>query len=381
MNANSNKLTEEPVLSIVQNKVDRPTMLDAALAYAVKGYSVFPIHHMNDDNCSCGKWGCAKGKHPRITKWQERATTSDSQIKKWWSKWPDDNIGIATGQKSNLVIIDIDPRNDGDKSLKNLINSYDDFKSALNTYTVNTGGNGTHYYYTYDKPFKPKQKHGDYGLGVGIDVQANGKYIIAPPSNHYSGSTYDVYRDIEPIPLPQILIDLTGDQRAIEPAIADVLEGGRNNWLSEQAGQALRDGSSSSRVKTYLQEQNALHCTPPLDFTEVEAIADSMIRGFDPETSSVSIKTRWQKQIARAKQGPTFGFVCFVLSLWMDKDGRNCYPTQEQIANECGVTEKTVRTHLNNAVKLGFLTRYEKSTTGSRGFNYGYVAVIKNQDR
>ena len=169
----------------------------AAITYAAKGYAVFPVHHMKcNGDCTCNRWECnreprssSRGKHPRITKWQERATTDINQIKQWWDKWPDDNIGIATGQKSNLVIIDIDPRNGGDRSLQNLIDSYDDIKPILNTHTVSTGGNGTHYYYSIDKPVKSTKKH---GLDVGIDVQADGKYIIAPPSNHYSGGTYSV---------------------------------------------------------------------------------------------------------------------------------------------------------------------------------------------
>lgn len=382
MNANnSNKSVlvqeKEPVLSIVQNKVDSPSMLDAALDYATKGYAVFPVHHMNGGKCSCGKWTCSQGKHPRISKWQNKASTRVSQIKEWWAKWPDDNIGIATGQKSNLVIIDIDPRNGGDNSLQSLIDSYDDIKPSLDTHTVSTGGKGIHYYYSIDRPFKSTKKH---SLGVGIDVQADGKYIIAPPSNHASGDTYSVSNTIEPVALPQILIDLIGQQQTIETDVADVLEGGRNNWLSEQAGQALRDGKAHSVVKGYLQEQNATYCKPPLDFEEVERIANSMISGYDPATSSVSLKTRWQEQIAEAKQGSTFGFICFVLSLWMDKDGGNCWPKQEDIAERCGVDRSTVGIHLEKAEKLGYLIRYKRSKRGKRGFNYGYKAVIKTQD-
>ena len=353
------------------------TKLEAAIAYADKDYAVFPLHHMISNDCSCGKRQCAKGKHPRITKWQERATTDKTTIKEWWNKWPDANIGIATGQKSNLVIIDIDPRNGGDKSLQYLIDSYDAFNTSLKTQIVSTGGNGTHFYYSIDMPFKSTKKH---GLGPGVDIQADGAYIVAPPSNHLSGGTYSFTNDITPIPIPQILIDLIGQQQTIETVIADVLEGSRNKWLSEQAGQFLRDGKPPKTIKTYLQEQNAIHCKPPLDFAEVERISNSMIRGYNPATSSVSLKTKWQEMIIEAKQKGSFVTVCITLSLFMDKDGRNCYPTQDRIAERCGVDKSTVGRNLNKAEKLGFLTRYKRSKSGQRGFNYGYVAVLQNPD-
>ena len=185
---------------------------------------------------------------------------------------------------------------------------------------------------------------------------------------------------IEPIPLPQILIDLIGQQQNIETVIADVLEGGRNDWLMKQAGQAPRDGKSPHKVRTYLLEQNALRCKPPLDYSEVDSIADSMINGFDPTTSKVSLKTKWQEQIIEARQGLAFGTVCITLSLYMDKDGGNCYPTEQQIADRCGADRGTVGEHLESAEKLGYLVRYKRSKKGRRGFNYGYKAVIKTQD-
>ena len=281
------------------------------------------------------------------------------------------NIGIQTGIKSGLVVIDIDPRNGGDKSLQNLVDSYDDVNAALDTHTVKTGGNGTHYYFSIDEPFKSIKKH---GLGDGIDIQADGKYIVAPPSNHVSGGDYAVIKDINPKQLTKILIDLIGQQSAIEKKIDDVVEGGRNNWLAEIAGKALRDGKPANSLSQYLQEQNALRCKPPLDYTEVEAVVQSIIAGYDPSTSAVSFKTRWQELIIESNQKPIFKISCLALSTWMDKDGANCYPTIEQVANKCRMDRKTIGKHFDEAEKLGFFVRYSHSTPSKKGFNYGYVA-------
>ena len=69
------------------------------------------------------------------------ATTDLSIIKGWFSKWPKANVGIATGQKAGIVVLDIDPRNDGTESLKRLTK-----KGNLPVYTpsVYTGGGGEH---------------------------------------------------------------------------------------------------------------------------------------------------------------------------------------------------------------------------------------------
>ena len=59
-------------------------MLVAALAYAERGWRVHPL----------------KGKKPRLGDWPNRATTDAEQITEWWSKWPNANIGVLTGDYS-----------------------------------------------------------------------------------------------------------------------------------------------------------------------------------------------------------------------------------------------------------------------------------------
>jgi hypothetical protein len=66
--------------------------LDAALAYAARGWPVLPL----------------RGKVPRIRKAAggsgvHDATTDLEQIKQWWTKWPDANIGIACGEASAWI--------------------------------------------------------------------------------------------------------------------------------------------------------------------------------------------------------------------------------------------------------------------------------------
>jgi hypothetical protein len=64
---------------------------------------------VRDGRCTCGQ-DCGKnaGKHPRVTGGFKAATTDAQQIKAWWHKWPDANIGIATGSVSGIVVVDVD---------------------------------------------------------------------------------------------------------------------------------------------------------------------------------------------------------------------------------------------------------------------------------
>jgi len=145
------------------------TNLDYALDQAKRGRTVFPVHYvLKDGNCSCGNTGCQnKGKHPMTPKGFKDATIDEQQIRAWWSQYPEANIGMATGQVSGLIVLDIDPRHGGDESLKYLISEHDPLPI---TYKVKTGGGGEHYYFKRpDKGLKCKN-----GMLPGVDIKADG---------------------------------------------------------------------------------------------------------------------------------------------------------------------------------------------------------------
>jgi hypothetical protein len=79
--------------------------LAAALAYASNGWRVFPLKPGN--------------KTPMTSRGHHDATTDASQIRAWWTTRPDANIGLVAGD--GLAVLDVDPRNGGDDTLKALI--------------------------------------------------------------------------------------------------------------------------------------------------------------------------------------------------------------------------------------------------------------------
>jgi len=56
-----------------------------------------PLHWICEDgSCSCkaGSDCDSKGKHPLYTGWYKNSTADMEQIRKWWTKTPNANIGI-----------------------------------------------------------------------------------------------------------------------------------------------------------------------------------------------------------------------------------------------------------------------------------------------
>jgi putative DNA primase/helicase len=168
-------------------------MLDAALTYASLGWYIFPIYPLKNRICSCPKGHECKspGKHP-IAKFcpagLKNAQAAPAIISHWWKVEPKANIGIVTGSVNNLFVVDIDTKHDGDEHLKEFEKTHGSILPDDYTGCVKTGSGGYHYYYRYPKNQACKNKA---GLITGLDIRADGGYVVAPPSKHYSGGTYE----------------------------------------------------------------------------------------------------------------------------------------------------------------------------------------------
>lgn len=92
------------------------------------------------------------------------------------ARHPNANIAIATGQASGLLVIDIDPRNGGHETLHRLQRGGKRFPPTVEALSCQCG---RHLYYAYTAPAFKLTKN---TLGPGIDVKADGGYIVAPPS-------------------------------------------------------------------------------------------------------------------------------------------------------------------------------------------------------
>lgn len=69
---------------------------------------------------------------------------------------------------------------------------------------------------------------------------------------------------------------------------AAIPEGGRNNFLTSEAGKLQRIGLDPSALRAALQELNQTRCQPPLSGDEVDGIARSVLR-YPPQLSAVVV--------------------------------------------------------------------------------------------
>lgn len=151
-------------------------MRRAALDYARAGYPVLPLHTMREGVCSCGDAGCrSPGKHPRTRRGFLNASTDPGQVARWWTFWPDANIGCVPGP-SGHVVLDIDGP-EGEAALAAL-----DLPATREVVT----GRGRHLWFRYRGPAVANGRP----FGPGIDVRGHGGYVILPPSVHPSGRVY-----------------------------------------------------------------------------------------------------------------------------------------------------------------------------------------------
>lgn len=140
-------------------------LLEYALQYAGRGWHVFPCK--------------PRDKTPLTRTGFKSATTDPKQIHRWWSKWPDANIGIATGEKSGLLVVDIDSAQ-GIGALREIVGC------ALASTPVVETGRGWHLYFAM--PAERLRCSSDKARG--LDIRANGGYVLAPPSVHPTGAVY-----------------------------------------------------------------------------------------------------------------------------------------------------------------------------------------------
>jgi putative DNA primase/helicase len=259
-----------------------------ALKYAKLGLPVVPLHTIVDGRCSCGSVDCASpGKHPRTSHGVKDATADRDQIKRWWAKWPDANIGLAPGRERDILVLDIDPRHGGDKRLRRLERK---LGALPETVTAKTGGGGWHLFFKHPS-FKVRKDTAGKLLGRGIDVLSDGCIVVAPPSRHASGRRYawvkgKSFQDMEPAKVPRACSNrLRGNaankltRNNVKPQTPGrVPEGGRNNHLTKLAGVLQRSGTSPEAILAALRAENGAKCDPPLDVSEIRQIVKSIGR-------------------------------------------------------------------------------------------------------
>ena len=242
-----------------------PSMYDAAIEYAKKGFAVFPLKYR--DKVPLTRNGC------------KDATTDAAQIKAWWQKYPNANIGLATGSVSqNVFVIDLDIDEDrgidGYHSLEDWQREHGDFPE---TWTAITGRGGYHLYYRGNGKIKNRA-----GIIDGVDIRGNGGYVVAPPSVHKNGNRYEWEYSPDEFEIAKadnnVEYFLNHDDQKQSTAFTMpniVAAGQRNQMLFRFACMMQAKGASDQSVFAATMAENESSCSPPLTEQEVRIIVSS----------------------------------------------------------------------------------------------------------
>lgn len=244
-----------------------------ALRLVGLGFQVFPLR--------------PNGKTPLTSNGFKAATDDRVQVAKWWRDNPTANIGIRTG--SGLVVVDVDrlPKDGVRKVLPNpWLEPVTERLEELGADTaVESPTGGFHLYFGAPESLgEIKSSTGE--LAEGVDVRAEGGYIVAP------GSIIDGrgYREVDGHPLversrlPQLPPALIEDFRSLRAGskapskaatktLGMIFEGKRHSALASQAGRLAGIGIGEEAMLAELRRFNAERCSPPQDDADLVRLA------------------------------------------------------------------------------------------------------------
>ncbi len=165
---------------------------NAALSYVARGLHVLPLHGIHEGACTCKTRDCPNaGKHPigaLVPNGLNDASSDPATVRGWFTTYPNANVGIRTGPESGVFVLDVDARHGGHFNLEDIESTHGKLPYSHRART-GSGGGSMHIYFRY--PESRAVPNSTDRLGRGLDIRGKGGYVVAPPSRHLSGGTYE----------------------------------------------------------------------------------------------------------------------------------------------------------------------------------------------
>jgi hypothetical protein len=264
-------------MTVVQNIAPPADTLAGALAWAARGFRVFPLQ--------------SRRKAPRKdSAWIETASSDPAAVRAAWADaGPAANIGVLCGD--GLIVVDVDAQKGGLESLL-------DLELPLDTLATRTPRGGLHLYFRAPAD-RPNFANGTEKLGPGIDVRAYHGYVLAPGSyvedreKGYAGPyTLETDAPIQEAP-PHLVARLDTPRERAErstpiadldtPAAIDLataylrdeaspaFEGFGGDACTFKVAAAIKDlGVSEAKAFDLMAENWNERCSPPWDREDLE---------------------------------------------------------------------------------------------------------------
>ncbi len=248
-----------------------------ALAWAARGFRVFPLHENTKAAPALGPG------------WPTYATTDPATIERWWrdpllGQERNYNIGTVT---SDLCVVDLDVGKGEDG-----VATFQATGGGPHTLTVRSPSGGFHLYYRPAQPVANAQDKG--GFGPGVDVRGRNGFVLAPGSS-IDGRFYEIVADAPIAPMPDTFWrylrapDTERERRDAAPATdldtpasisavvnylrtaPPAIEGQHGDYRTLQTAYRCRDlGVSQDMALSLMLEHFNDRCIPPWDPDELE---------------------------------------------------------------------------------------------------------------
>ena len=217
-------------------------------------------------------------KRPYTQKGFKAATLDETQVRSWWTKYPNALVGVPTGQVTNLFVIDIDQSEDknGEVSFAEL-----EIEDPVTCQTRTVSG-GRHIIFRYPKHHNLRNSTSG-RLGNHIDTRGEGGYVIWAGSKTSRGAY--AYRDgyspdqvgFSELPekLLNILLNKTGNSQKPQDDFVSIKNGTRNETLFREAVALANAGVSDTNVRNHIWSR-AKDCEESLDLQELKSIQKSV---------------------------------------------------------------------------------------------------------
>ena len=233
--------------------------LDMALEMVRAGKSIIPIQ--------------PKGKRPALKSWDEfkDRIATEEEVRGWFKRNPDANIGLVCGAISGLVAVDVDGEQGQAWFKQNM--------PRPNCYQYTSSKSKFHAFYAH-----PGRKVAPaVGIAPEVDVRGDGSYVVFAPSVHASGAVYTLHYLAgfagwdSLVPCPDLAQFKPEQMPRIEVCTtAEVGQGSRNATLTALVGKWFGKGMSQDEVLCFALGWNDKHCNPPMPVREVERTVESV---------------------------------------------------------------------------------------------------------
>ncbi len=235
------------------------TKKDWALFYQSIGLNIIPV---GANKISLIKWEVYQNKRSTV-----------EEINGWWEQWPDANIAVVTGKISGIVALDLDLKYGRTSK---------EFQIPL-TACARSGGGGEHFFFKY--PTNSDIRSGSAISGLGVDIRAEGGYILLSPSVNDTGGLYEWIVPFEskddlaqrPAWLRKAISNDSNEKKWLSGKDG-VSEGSRNEIMASFIGKILHDLSPelwNTAGWDSVVAQNKRN-TPPLIENELKSIWESI---------------------------------------------------------------------------------------------------------